>query len=151
MTTITISEPKESVCFEELKRIKKKNNGILQAEKVVEEAKNKNSVLHSYFIWDDSIAAERYRVEQARTLIRGIVAYAVSEENSQEIRGFVSLATDRRSEGGGYRYIVEILGNLSQRKQLIEDAKVDMQNFMNKYRTLKELDDVLGAIGKVLG
>jgi hypothetical protein len=56
---------------EELERIRKAK-GLLTPEAVIEEAKKKSSPLHEEFEWNDSLAAERYRLVQARTLIRAI-------------------------------------------------------------------------------
>ena len=54
----------------ELERIRRKNGGILTSERVVREAKDKKSVLHSEFEWNDSVAGHLHRLEQAGALIR---------------------------------------------------------------------------------
>jgi hypothetical protein len=42
----------------------------LDPSEVVNEARPVDHVLHSHFLWDDRIAGERYRLDQARTLIQ---------------------------------------------------------------------------------
>jgi hypothetical protein len=54
----------------ELERLCRTGKGLLTAEAVVEAARNERSPLHGEFEWDDSAAAHRYRIEQARGLIR---------------------------------------------------------------------------------
>lgn len=44
--------------------------GLLHIERVVEAATDPASPLHNHFEWDDGEAAHRYRLGQARTLIR---------------------------------------------------------------------------------
>ena len=44
--------------------------GRLDPQSVVAAARNKKSPLHKQFEWDDTKAAEKYRLEQARELIR---------------------------------------------------------------------------------
>jgi len=56
----------------ELERIRALHGGILQAEDVLEEARNPDSPLHPMFEWDDQVAAHQYRLEQARALIREV-------------------------------------------------------------------------------
>lgn len=54
---------------QELFRIRQKYKQ-LTPEAVVNEARKKDNPLHDYFIWDDRKAAEEFRKEQAREIIR---------------------------------------------------------------------------------
>jgi hypothetical protein len=56
-----------------------KNGGRLTAEAIVEDARNPESILHECFEWDDSIAAELYRIEQARAMVRSVRVETVTE------------------------------------------------------------------------
>lgn len=89
----------------ELKRIHAENeSGLLMPEEVVEAARHPDSPLHSRFEWDDSIAAEKFRVDQARQLI---IKFHVTFEKSEPQRVFYSLTKDR-TDGGGYRTVPDI-------------------------------------------
>ncbi len=46
--------------------------GRLSPEDVLRSAASTNSPLHDYFEWDDSAAAQKHRLEQARQLIRSV-------------------------------------------------------------------------------
>jgi hypothetical protein len=46
--------------------------GRITPELVLDAARDKRSVLHDCFDWDDTIAAERWRLEQSRELIRSV-------------------------------------------------------------------------------
>ena len=46
------------------------NGGRVTAEQVVERAQDPSSTFHPHFLWDDTAAAHRYRLQQAGGLIR---------------------------------------------------------------------------------
>jgi uncharacterized protein (DUF302 family) len=51
----------------------KNNQETLQPCEIVVQAKEKDSVLHKYFQWDDTLAAEQHRLNQARHLITSLL------------------------------------------------------------------------------
>jgi hypothetical protein len=51
------------------------NSGVLQAEDVLHDARDPASPLHECFTWDDSEAAEAYRLLQAKNVIRIAVRF----------------------------------------------------------------------------
>jgi hypothetical protein len=55
-------------------------DGILRPESVVAAAKDPASPLHNYFTWDDVEAAHKYRLDQARALIRSVKIEITVEE-----------------------------------------------------------------------
>jgi hypothetical protein len=127
-----------------LAEIAESNNGVLQVDAVIAAARAQDSPLHSKFTWDDTEAAHKWRQEQARALIRVTVKYL--PENGNSVRVFVSLTTDQRTKGGGYRQLVSVMSNEEQRAQLLEDAYSDLQRFREKYSLLTELAEVFAAI-----
>lgn len=133
---------------EELQRICRENDGLLQPRDVVEEARKENSPLHSKFDWDDGKAAENWRLQQARYLITHVHVEIEGPDNKKRASDvFVSLSTDRRK--GGYRLMQEVLVKRETRNQLIRDAITDMQSFETRYRTVRELVSVFSSMRKV--
>ncbi len=65
------------IAANELSRIKNVY-GSLRPEHIVNESRGKKAPLHSLFEWDDSKAAEHYRLQQARTIINNVVVTVVS-------------------------------------------------------------------------
>lgn len=57
-------------------------HGQLRPEDVVNVASRPDHPLHDCFEWDDSVAAEQYRIDQARTLIRS-VRYEIQVNETQ--------------------------------------------------------------------
>ncbi len=60
------------VAGDELERIRRANGDRLEAKQVVVEARPPGAPLHDMFTWDDSEAAEQFRLREARTLIRSV-------------------------------------------------------------------------------
>jgi hypothetical protein len=131
----------------ELKRIASEHNGVLMPADVVEAARPKDSVLHSRFEWNDSEAAEKYRLWQARYLLNVTVEYIGSEKEGSDYRVFVSLTPDRAD--GGYRSIDAVMRNRGSREQLLADALEELDRIQVKYSQLKELAEIFRAIKRV--
>src|SRR5262245_40933442 len=66
----------------ELEKIRRRGGGRLTPRMVVEAAKAKAHPLHDEFEWDDSVAAQKYREDQARELIRYVTIEVVTESRT---------------------------------------------------------------------
>lgn len=65
-------------------------HGRLTPDVVLDDAREPGHPLHSRFEWNDSVAAERYRREQAHELIRSVrVTYRPSDGPAREVRRFL--------------------------------------------------------------
>ena len=131
----------------ELKRIARENDGVLQPEVVVNEARPASSPLHSRFEWDNSVAGQNYRIWQARQLIRVVVEVVAGTDETTNV--FVSLSPDRVKDSGGYRVMTHVLSVAEMRAQMIDDARVEAELFAEKYRRLQELATIFAAIKRV--
>jgi hypothetical protein len=141
---------RDSAIREELLRLAKRDGGELKPEAVVRAARPESSPLHASFDWDDSEAAQRWRLHQARQLIRVVVTYEPGKDGDDvPQRVFVSLTPDRKGEGVGYRLMVDVMADVEARAQLLADARSDMYLFRTKYRRLTELAEVFDAMERV--
>lgn len=146
---MAIAVIKESI-QQELEHI---NNlfGNLRPETVVEFAKNPETALHGRFNWEDTEAAHKWRLHQARQVLRVYVHMDLPKhEEPVRVRAFVSLPIDRASNGQGYRPIDYVLRNDDLRAQMLASAKRELKSFREKYRTLTELSEIHAAIDRVL-
>lgn len=66
---------------QELASIQGQHGGVLKAEDVVAFARDPLSALHACFDWEDSEAAEKWRLSQARAVIR-LHVVILSEEQA---------------------------------------------------------------------
>lgn len=147
MTIPTKTSTTKAPILDELQAIEERD-GILKPEAVVEYAKNPETELHKHFTWDDSEAGQRYRVWQARKLIRVTVTMVNTGEKQIEAVAFVSLTIDR-NHGGGYRSIANVLTDSELKARMLNDALKELQIFRKKYAELKELAAVFDAIDKL--
>ena len=132
--------------YDELEDIRKiDHEGLLRPEAIVEYAeKNRNSILHQSFEWDDGKAAYNYRLWQARQLI---VRVTIEATEGRFIQAYVSLTSNRIK--GGYRSMVEVFMNNDTREELLMDALEELNRIKAKYRELKELEKIFAEIDKV--
>src|SRR5580765_2008829 len=103
---------------QELTRIKDANKGRLTPQSVVEEARKRSNPLHRHFEWNDKTAAEAYRLDQARTLIR-IVQVEDTDNGDKPRRAFVSVNDD----GVSYRGVTEVLSSQSLQLAVLVSAE----------------------------
>lgn len=89
---------------DELERIRERD-GKLETETVVEEARPRNAPLHPVFEWDDSVAAEEYRLWQARALVRS-VEVAPEKKGEEPTPRYVHIRAN--AEESGYYQSVEV-------------------------------------------
>lgn len=114
-------------------------DGLVYPREAVEWARrHKKSALHAQLLWDDTQAAEEYRVWQVRSLI------AIHIVDAEGDRRLVSLSIDRVKDGG-YRAIEDLAENVDFRQVMLNDALEELDRLQRKYSRLKELDRVWEA------
>lgn len=121
-------------------------SGMLSPAAVVDFARNPKTALHSRFTWDNSEAAEQWRLHEARNVIR--VYVYVPEGQTEPVRAYVSLRQDRHAEGG-YRAIRDVLTDEELSEQLLSEALDELRVFRRKYQQLKELHAVFAEIDQL--
>ncbi len=121
-------------------------NGIVKPADVVEFARNPETALHACFEWDDTEAAQQWRIEQARAVIR---CYVVVEDSkpAEPVRAFVALRGDRK-EGGGYRKFADVMSNEQLHAALMRDALTDLKSAQRRFAKLTELTKVFREVDK---
>jgi len=125
----------------ELEAIRKKHRGVLRPRDVVDFARNPKTVLHDRFDWDDTSAADLYRLEQARHVIRSVVR--VTQYHPKPFRLYWSFMEGRSEEEGGYVVLEDVLKSRFSREKLLRQALAELEGFMARYKDLKELMDVI--------
>jgi len=122
--------------------------GEINPEFLVENARDEGSLLHDCFEWNDSIAAESYRVEQAKNLIRTLVKIEKTGNSETVTRAVVSV---RLSECDTRRYCMTsvVMKNDYAREMLLREALRDCKAFEDRYKSLEEVRSVIEAIGNL--
>lgn len=109
-------------------------------ENIVELAKDEKSVIHNDFEWNDTVAGAKYRLLQAREMIRNFVFETVEEEK-QPVRALqITTVTNV------YKPVEFFLKNEDEYQSLLKRALSELQAFKARYSSLAELEDVFKAI-----
>lgn len=112
---------------------------------IVDMARDNGTELHKCFEWDDAIAAEKHRLDQARQVVRHLVIRETVKENKPPIRFFF------RPEGGaGYQPTQVIVRNQDSYQALLKSAMRDLDALRIKYHSLTELEQVFDAIEELM-
>ena len=111
---------------------------------VLELARDEDSVLHDAFEWDDSVAAEKYRLNQAGHLIRCIVVRQEDDEKDNVQR--VYQISSERTVYQPVRYFLE---NKDEHTRLLERAKTELYAIQRRYEKIAELEEVFDAINNL--
>lgn len=115
---------------------------LLRPAAVLEAARDGASPLHAHFEWDDTAAAEKHRLAQARELVRVVVTFL--PQVNRNVRAYVSLPSER-GPSGGYRNTVEVLDDAAMRRELLAAARRELAAFSKKYAVLQEVSAVIAA------
>ena len=113
---------------------------------VVEYAKNPSTELNKCFEWDDTIAAEKYRISQAGDIIRNLVIVKVSEKKPEKtnVRFFSSTGQST------YKPTHIMYQNQTEYERLLQQALRELEAFRKKYKSISGLEEVFKAIDEVI-
>jgi len=111
---------------------------------VVDIARPKKAPLHDAFEWDDSVAGEAWRRDQAGSMIRALVVVHVEKGETRKIRAIVSISNN--ITGRQYMSIGKVLKSEDLTKAMIADAFESLGHWRNKYSHLKEFAEIVQAI-----
>ena len=113
-------------------------------KQIVDMARDEATELHKCFTWDDAVAAEKYRLHEARRIACHLVIEQEPSEDGkpkEPVRFF-----HQAVNGTGYRPTEIIYRNIDEYQQLLDTARAELRAFQKKYSRLTELADVFGAI-----
>lgn len=158
--TSTVQVPKtqskrREACDKELERLHDLH-GALTPDLILEEAKDEQSPLHSYFEWDDSVAAQKYRRQQAYDLLLAAKFVEVLVEQRGNRQVVVEKMTDHRvwlNAGRGTRKFMrrdEVLSEAEMRQQFIQRKLAELTSWCNSVSDVKELTKVRLTIEKLV-
>lgn len=109
--------------------------GHLTPQATVAAARDPRSPLHPHFEWDDKLAAEAYRLDQARHLIRLI---RVSDE-TREFDPPAFLSVSEGKAGTSYRTMGAVLNSVTLQDAVLKAAERDLLAFEARYQRLEDI------------
>lgn len=134
------------VVGERLEAIRKKNQ--LTAKAIVDDARPDDSPLHPCFEWNDEAAADKYREDQARTIIRNIEVVVENKKGEDRpVRAFVHVTENEDSQ---YTSISAAMANPDLRRQVLDNALRELNSWRDRYSDLRELAELLTVVDTTL-
>ena len=109
-------------------------------EQIVEKAKDESTELHKCFEWDNDIAAEKYRIVQAREILRSLVVTPVTDDDTP-VRVYQISSTVSE-----YQPTKMFLEQPDEYTELLKRAKAELEAFKRRYHQLTELEEIFEAI-----
>lgn len=135
--------------IEELDKIAKDDtDGLIQPERVVEVASDATSPLHRHFEWDDSEAAQEYRLHQARALINRVRIIKVDQGPR-----YVNV-TIKRVDGGfrrGYVQTERAVVDPDLYEQVVIDASKGIRAYQIRLQAFTKARKAADLLGKAIG
>lgn len=136
------------------------DTGSVTKEKLLDASRAEDSPTHGLFEWDDAIAGEKYRLEQARQAIAQLRVQVISEpaeesaisvkvtsEAPKTFRAYVSPDYYRgKSDTANFISTETALADPSHRQSIIRNALAEFERTRDKYSFLEELASLYEAI-----
>lgn len=124
----------------------------LTAKELVDVSRPEEAPLHDYFEWDNEIAAEKFREEQGRYLIRAIVEVEEPDDMPDTVeltvvtKSFYNIGTNDEN----YYHINTIVREKDKAQQLLETAIRELRQFERRYEIIRDkLTGVFEAIDRL--
>lgn len=128
-------------CYDECQTLKE-----VTPEQVLEKAKNKRTELHKCFEWDDTVAGEKYRLIQARDVIRHfVIVHKTSDDEEKKVRQY-QITTKKNT----YEPTRIFLQKPDEYAALLERAKAELEAFKQRYEMLAELEEIFAEIDRFI-
>lgn len=111
--------------------------GLLTPQLVLDEARDPDHPLHTRFVWDDAVAAERYRLEQAHELIQSVkVVYKKGGRGGERsVRAYQAV---RSPAGYAYRPTEEVARDELATEIVLRDMERDWKQLKARYGHFQE-------------
>jgi len=124
---------------------KLESEGRLTAKELVNESRPEDAPLHDYFVWDDALAAERYREDQGRQIMQAIVQIddSVESEEPKFVKAFYAV----EQSGENYWHIETIVQDEDKSEKLYNLALKELRQIERRYEIIRDrLSTVFEAI-----
>ncbi|HDK27945.1 MAG TPA: hypothetical protein ENG48_12770 [Candidatus Atribacteria bacterium] len=128
----------------------KTTKGILEEIK-----KHPEHKIYSLFEWDKDKAVELYQLQRVREIVSHIEVEVIKIGSSEPVELNVSLSAFKsvvpvNSTERVFVPIDEVMSNKNYREQVIERAKVELNNWIERYSQYEELEKLAMKIKKAL-
>ena len=126
----------------------------LTAENLLDECRPEGAPLHDVFEWDDRIAGEKYRTQQAAHVIRCVITVPDKKQEDEKPKqkpAFLLISSHSKNDPkkGTYVSTDTALSNPDHRQTVLRNALRELIAFKKKYYMLTELAGVFKEIDQL--
>lgn len=114
-------------------------------EQIVAFGTGQDTELHKCFEWNDAVAANKYRLEQAKDIAESLLIIHLDPQKP-DVAPTRLRAMYHLNGTPGYQPSIRILSQEDKYQALLEQAKAELRMFKAKYSMLKELQDIFDII-----
>ena len=117
-------------------------HGQATKENFLEVSRPEDAPTHCLFEWDDSVAAEKYRLDQSRHIINGLrVVYVNNDKEDTKVPAFINVAPPK--EKCVYESIETALRHEGKREIILNRLRGELDAFIIRNQHIEELADLL--------
>lgn len=130
-------------------------DGNVTSKSFLDYSRPVDSETHGMFEWDDSVAAEKFRLGQATSIINQLEVQIVEvgtepEELKLHIApAFVNTEVKKAGVCGSFSNIVSVMSDPETRALTLHNAMRELAAFRRKYSSLSELADLFALIDAI--
>jgi len=110
-----------------------------QPRTIVEKARNPETTLHKYFDWNNSVAGEKWRLQQARNIVNHLIEVKIIQGEEVEVKSFFPVINAQKENV--YVTQTEAVSNPNYRRQLLMDMKITLENLLKLINIFSSLED----------
>lgn len=136
---------------EEISRIQNKY-GEVTPKLLLEESRDDGAVLHKCYEWDDTKAAEKWRIQQSRLIMSCLtVTYEdtdldAGEVKKIEVRVFQNVSDEK---DGAFVHVRDAMQTGAYRDAVLRRAINELTAFRKKYADLSELSKLFEVVDEI--
>lgn len=124
-------------------------------KELLDASRSKDAPLHDQFEWDDSIAGENYRLEQARWLIQSVkIIPLVDGEDASPVRALTSIVVERESEDDpierGFMFMPSAMAKQNTADQVVNNALNSLETWVRIYGNYERLKSAASVVAKLI-
>lgn len=130
---------KKEIVAEILKGIEKRD-GNITPQAVIDIARSEESPIHVLFEWDNSVAADNWRLWQARKVIASVKVEWMGRETDAYWNAKVELDGEPVQ---AYYSTEKVMSNEDIYQDILKTAVAELKYWHNKYKEIKELKGLI--------
>lgn len=123
--------------------------GGVSSAALLDASRDEAAPTHDLFEWDDTVAAERYRLHQATVVINCVQVEVKTSNVSGTYAAFVNVETKAPTKTATFVPIIDAMEDEEHRQILLNNAYMELRAFKKKYEMLTELAGIIAMIDEI--